>query len=73
MRANLDEAVLSERAVFELGIERQELAQTTLRDALSERLTGAELEAALDPVGYVGSAAQLVDRALAFAESEPGE
>jgi 3-carboxy-cis,cis-muconate cycloisomerase len=73
MRANLDEAVLSERAVLELGIERQELAQTTLRDALSERLTGVELEAALDPAGYLGSASQLVDRALAFAESELGE
>jgi 3-carboxy-cis,cis-muconate cycloisomerase len=73
MRANLDEAVLSERAVFELGIERGELADRPLRDLLSERLTGAEIEAALDPAGYVGSAAQLVDRALAFAESEPGE
>jgi adenylosuccinate lyase len=44
-----------------------------LRGALSERLTGVELEAALDPAGYLGSASQLVDRALAFAESELGE
>src|SRR5262245_232057 len=73
MGANLDEAVLSERAVFELGIERGELAGRPLRDALSERLADAELEAALDPAGYLGSAAQLVDRALAFAEGEPGE
>jgi 3-carboxy-cis,cis-muconate cycloisomerase len=72
MRANLDEAVLSERAVFELGIEREELGGGPLRDVLSERLVGAELEAALDPSGYLGSAARLVDRALAFAESEQG-
>ena len=49
MRANLDEAVLSERAVFELGIERDALEGRPLRDVLAERLSGDELDAALDP------------------------
>ena len=68
MRANLDEAVLSERAVFELGLERRELEGRPLREALGERLSGDELEAALDPAGYLGSAGAFVDRALAYAE-----
>ena len=70
MRANIDESVLSERAVFELGIEREALAGRPLRDVLAERLSGDELEAALDPAGYVGSAGLLVDRALEFAEGD---
>lgn len=72
MRANLDEAVLSERAVFELGLDREALAGRPLREVLAERLSHDEVEAALDPAGYLGSAGLFVDRALAFAESEPG-
>jgi 3-carboxy-cis,cis-muconate cycloisomerase len=68
MRANLDEAVLSERAVFELGIERDALEGRALRDVLGERLSEDEVEAALDPSGYLGSADAFVDRALAYAE-----
>jgi 3-carboxy-cis,cis-muconate cycloisomerase len=68
MRANLDEAVLSERAVFELGIERDALEGRALRDVLGERLSEDEVEAALDPSGYLGSANAFVDRALAYAE-----
>ena len=68
MRANLDEAVLSERAVFELGIERDALEGSSLRDVLAERLSEDEVEAALDPSGYLGSAGAFVDRALAYAE-----
>ncbi len=68
MRANLDEAVLSERAVFELGIERDALEGRPLRDVLAEHLSGDELDAALDPSGYLGSAGAFVDRALAYAE-----
>ena len=68
MRANLDEAVLSERAVFELGIERDALEGRPLRDVLAERLSEDEVEAALDPSGYLGSAGAFVDRALAYAE-----
>ena len=68
MRANLDEAVLSERAVFELGIERDALEGRPLRDVLAERLSEDEVEAALDPSGYLGSADAFVDRALAYAE-----
>ncbi len=68
MRANLDEAVLSERAVFELGIERDALGGRPLRDVLAERLSADEVEAALDPSGYLGSAGLFVDRALAYAE-----
>jgi 3-carboxy-cis,cis-muconate cycloisomerase len=70
MRTNIDEAVLSERAVFELGIEREALAGRPLRDVLAERLSSDELEAALDPAGYVGSAGLLVDRALEFVEGD---
>ena len=68
MRANVDEAVLSERAVFELGIERDALEGRPLRDVLAERLSEDEVEAALDPSGYLGSAGAFVDRALAYAE-----
>jgi 3-carboxy-cis,cis-muconate cycloisomerase len=71
MRANLDEAVLSERAVFELGIERDALEGRPLRDVLAERLSGDELDAALDPSGYLGSAGAFVDRALEYAEKSP--
>jgi len=68
MRVNLDEAVLSERAVFELGVERDALAGQPLRDVLAERLSEDEVEVALDPSGYLGSAGAFIDRALAYAE-----
>ena len=71
MRANLDEAVLSERALFEHGIERDALEGRALRDVLAERLSEDEVEAALDPSGYLGSAGAFVDRALAYAEENP--
>ncbi len=50
----------------------------TLRDELvadprvSERLTAEELDAALDPAGYLGSAEAFVDRALARYREETG-
>ena len=48
-------------------------AQTSFRDALladpRAGLDAAELDAALDPTTYLGSAPELVDRALAFYES----
>ena len=68
MRANLDEAVLSERAVFELGIERSKLEGRPLRGVIAERLSEDEVEAALDPSAYLGSAGAFIDRALAYAE-----
>ena len=58
---------------------RQAAAAESFRDALlADPRTGldaAELDAALDPSTYLGSAAQLVDRALAFYESsrQPNE
>jgi 3-carboxy-cis,cis-muconate cycloisomerase len=71
MRANIDEATLSERAVFELGFTREELAGRPLRDVLAERLTPEELARALDPASYLGSASAFVDRALElYAEEE---
>ena len=54
--------------VFELGIERDALEGRPLRDVLAERLSEDEVEAALDPSGYLGSAGAFVDRALAYAE-----
>lgn len=82
--------VLAERIAFllmdRLGrAEAQEVvrqaaaAETNFRDALlADPRTGldaADLDAALDPSTYLGSAAQLVDRALAFYESsrQPNE
>ena len=48
-------------------------AETSFRDALladpRAGLDAAELDAALDPTTYLGSAPELVDRALAFYES----
>jgi 3-carboxy-cis,cis-muconate cycloisomerase len=70
MRANLADEALAERAVFELGLSRDDLAGRPLREALAERLGPEEVEAALDPAGYLGSAGELVDRALALAAAE---
>jgi 3-carboxy-cis,cis-muconate cycloisomerase len=81
--------VLAERIAFllmdRLGraeaqeVVRQAAAETSFRDALlADPRTGldaADLDAALDPSTYLGSAARLVDRALAFYESsrQPNE
>jgi 3-carboxy-cis,cis-muconate cycloisomerase len=66
MRANLSEEALSERAVFELGLDRDALEGRPLREALEEALPADQVEAALDPSGYLGSAGLFVDRALAL-------
>ncbi len=66
MRANLDEASLAERAVFEFGLERHALEDRPLREALADTLSPDQIEAALDPAGYLGSAQLFVDRALAL-------
>jgi 3-carboxy-cis,cis-muconate cycloisomerase len=60
MRANLDEATLSERAVMEFGVDKGALAQTPLRELVPPE--------GLDPAGYLGSAQLFVDRALALYE-----
>jgi 3-carboxy-cis,cis-muconate cycloisomerase len=58
---------------------RASASETSFRDALLDDsragLDPAELDAALDPSTYLGSAAELVDRALAFYESsrQPNE
>jgi 3-carboxy-cis,cis-muconate cycloisomerase len=70
MRANLDEAALSERAVFEFGLERDALERRPLREALADALPADRVEAALDVAGYLGSAGLFVDRALALYEEE---
>lgn len=72
MRANLDDSTLSERAVLELGVEREALAADPLREVLSQRLETLEVESALEPTSYLGAATELVDRAIAFAEAELG-
>jgi 3-carboxy-cis,cis-muconate cycloisomerase len=70
MRANVADETLSERVVVELGLEREALAGRPLREALAETLTADEVEAALDPAGYLGSSESFVDRALALYEQE---
>ncbi|HEY7196751.1 MAG TPA: 3-carboxy-cis,cis-muconate cycloisomerase [Gaiellaceae bacterium] len=70
MRSNLTDAIFSERAVVELGLDRETLAQGALRDVLAAELEPGDVERALDPSGYVGSAGALVDRALALAKEE---
>lgn len=79
MRRNLDEATLSERAAFLLSerIGRDEAHELlaggrSLREVLAEHLTPEEIDAALDPAGYVGSATVFVERALAFYREELG-
>ena len=79
MRANLTELTAAERASFLLA-ERVGRAQAhelvgeaarsgSFRDGLlAAGLTAEELESALDPAAYLGSAEALVDRALAFYE-----
>jgi 3-carboxy-cis,cis-muconate cycloisomerase len=70
MRANIDDSALSERAVYEFGLTREQLADRPLRGALADALPGDEIDAALDPAGYLGSAGSSVDRALALYEAE---
>ncbi len=70
MRANIADATLTERAVFELGVPREDLAERPLRDVLAERLSPDEVERALDPTGYLGSASLFVDRALELAAED---
>jgi 3-carboxy-cis,cis-muconate cycloisomerase len=70
MRANIADETLSERAVVELGLDREALAGRPLREALAETLSGEELEAALDPAAYLGSSEAFVDSALALYEEE---
>lgn len=70
MRANIADETLSERAVVELGLDREALAGRPLREALAETLSGEELEAALDPAAYLGSSEAFVDRALALYDEE---
>jgi 3-carboxy-cis,cis-muconate cycloisomerase len=65
MRCNLDESTLSERAVLELGLDRDSLAGRPLREALAAVLPPGEVEDALDPAAYLGAASTFVDRALA--------
>ena len=75
--------VLAERIAFMLvdrlgraeaqEVVREAAAAESFRDALLDDprvgLGPAELDAALDPSTYLGSAAELVDRALVFYES----
>jgi 3-carboxy-cis,cis-muconate cycloisomerase len=81
MRANLDATggLLMAERVSGLLAERlgrlaahdlvQEAAQApSFRDALLEHLSEAEIDEALDPAGYLGSAEPFVDRALAYYE-----
>jgi 3-carboxy-cis,cis-muconate cycloisomerase len=70
MRANLDEAALSERAVFEFGLGHDALEGRPLREALADALPAARVEAALDAADYLGSAGLFVDRALTVYEEE---
>ena len=70
MRANLDEAALSERAVFEFGFAHDALEGRPLREALADALPADRVEAALDAAEYLGSAGPFVDRALALYEEE---
>ena len=79
MQSNLTEETLSERAALLLGerIGRRQAmdalaAGRPLREVLAEHLSGQEVDAALDPSGYLGSAGQLVDRALALYRAELG-
>jgi 3-carboxy-cis,cis-muconate cycloisomerase len=71
MRSNLGEAALSERAAFLLAervglLEAQQTMSSgpSVRDILAEHLSPAEVDSALDPSGYLGSADVFVDRAL---------
>jgi 3-carboxy-cis,cis-muconate cycloisomerase len=70
MRADLVDEALAERAVLELGLDREAVAGRPLREALAEALPEDEVEAALDPSAYLGSAGVLVDRALEGYEQE---
>jgi 3-carboxy-cis,cis-muconate cycloisomerase len=78
-RQNLTEETLSERAAFVLG-ERVGLGRARgllatgrpPREVLAEHLTPDEVEAALDPAGYLGSAGVFVDRALELYRAELG-
>jgi 3-carboxy-cis,cis-muconate cycloisomerase len=79
MRRNLTEETLSERAAFVLG-ERVGLGRAREllaagrppREVLAEHLDPHDLEAALRPEGYLGSAGVFVDRALELYRAELG-
>jgi 3-carboxy-cis,cis-muconate cycloisomerase len=71
MRRNLVEATLSERAAFllaeRLGLPQAQKAVSSggsVRDVLAEHLSPSEVDSALDPSGYLGSADVFVERAL---------
>jgi 3-carboxy-cis,cis-muconate cycloisomerase len=79
MRRNLVEPALAERAAFllaeRLGLpEAQEAVSSggSIREVLTQHLSPAEVESALDPAGYLGSADVFVDRALGLYRSELG-
>jgi 3-carboxy-cis,cis-muconate cycloisomerase len=75
MRENLTPDLLSEHVMMVLAehVGRAEAkrlveqAQRPLRDdpAIREHLSQEEIDAALDPAGYLGSTQALIDRALA--------
>jgi 3-carboxy-cis,cis-muconate cycloisomerase len=70
MRANVDLTgglVMAEALVGRLGRELvTELTQSgkPLRESLRAHLSAEEIDAALDPANYLGSAAEMIDRAL---------
>jgi 3-carboxy-cis,cis-muconate cycloisomerase len=79
MRGNLGEAALSERAAFllagQVGLPQAQQAVSSapsVRDVLAEHLSPEEVESALDPAGYLGSAGVFVDRALELYRREVG-
>jgi 3-carboxy-cis,cis-muconate cycloisomerase len=80
MRGNLVDATMAERIAFRLAgayggdahdVVADALASgRTLREAVAGRLDPDDVEAALDPTTYLGSAEEFVDRALARFEQE---
>jgi 3-carboxy-cis,cis-muconate cycloisomerase len=79
MRRNLVEPALAERAAFLLaerlglpGAQEAVSSGGSIRDVLAQHLSPAEVESALDPAGYLGSADVFVDRALRLYRSELG-
>jgi 3-carboxy-cis,cis-muconate cycloisomerase len=79
MRSNLGEPALSERAAFMLaervGLPEAQQAVSSgpsVREVLAEHLSPAEVDSALDPSGYLGSADVFVDRALELYRRELG-
>ncbi len=79
MRRNLAESTLSERAAILLAdqVGRENAyealgAGRPVREVLAEHLAPDDVEAALDPTGYLGSASLFVDRALDLYRGELG-